>query len=113
MQRYNNKQNHNVMDDVQNNNDQMVQIEADIVFKRWKDGNKDLERDIERFMSNGRAEHAAKIMEASDRLRVIDGGRVERIPDGQPSNNGKSDESEEIRLLREQNDLLKQLLNLK
>lgn len=101
------------MDDVQNSNDQMVQIEADILFKKWKEGNIVLEKDIERFMSNGRAEHAAKIMEASDKLRVVDGGRVERIPGWQPSNNGKSDESEEIRLLREQNDLLKRLLNLK
>lgn len=101
------------MDDVQNNNDQMVQIEADILFKKWKEGNIVLEKDIERFMSNGRAEHAAKIMEASDKLRVVDGGRVERIPDSKPSCNSKSEESEEVRLLREQNDLLKRLLNLK
>ena len=86
-----------------------IEREAEAIFQRWKEGNRSMEAAIERFMTGGRAEHAAKIMERSDRMRVVDGGRVEIMEDS-PAQQSRPGDSEEIRLLREQNELLKKLL---
>lgn len=93
------------------NNDEMnehIRRESEVIFQRWKADNRYMEEAIERFMAGGRAAHAAEIMDRSDQMRVVDGGRVEIVHKPLPEQ--KPGDSEEIRLLREQNELLKRLL---
>lgn len=85
-----------------------IEREAEAVFQRWKEDNRYMEEAIERFMAGGRAAHAAEIMDRSDQMRVVDGERVEIVH--KPLSRQKTVDSEEIRLLREQNELLKKLL---
>ena len=80
------------------------QAEADQIYQRWKAGNRELEDAIDKFMA-GRVNIIKEVMEVSDRMEVKN-GRV--AMQSQLHNNGA--ESEEVRLLREQNQLLKELL---
>lgn len=75
--------------------------EVDGIFNRWKQGNREFEGKLESFMKN-KVENIRKINEACDTM-IVKNGKVERI---QP----RTYESEEIRLLKEQNELLKELL---
>ena len=80
------------------------QAEADQIYQRWKAGNRELEDAIDKFMA-GRVNIIKEVMEVSDRMEVKNGTvHTQR----QFHNNGT--ESEEVRLLREQNQLLKELL---
>ena len=81
---------------------------ANNIFNKWKENNKVLESQIEAFMAN-KKDHIQEIMNRSDKLVSIN-GTVKLQEPPKPQTSG---ESEEIRLLKEQNELLKQLLKQK
>lgn len=80
-------------------------IAAENMYRAWKEKNRHVEDEIERFMRN-KVDTITAIMELSDRMRV-NNGKVEIKPD-----KFEKDETsnEEVRLLKEQNELLKELL---
>lgn len=80
-------------------------IAAENIYRVWKEKNRCVEDEIERFMENKIGTITA-IMELSDRMRVKN-DRVEIIPNKFEKDNTSS---EEVRLLKEQNELLKELL---
>jgi len=83
------------------------EIAAQGEYDRWKQGNRKIEEDIDRFMRNKIGAITA-IMELSDRMRVVNGDKV--VIDDKKKDEPRNDNSEEIRLLKEQNALLKELL---
>lgn len=80
-------------------------IAAENMYRAWKEKNRHVEDEIERFMRN-KVDTITAIMELSDRMRV-NNGKVEIKPE-----KFEKDETsnEEVRLLKEQNELLKELL---
>lgn len=74
--------------------------EVDNIYRNWKDKNSPHEEAIDRFMQP-KVRIIKEIIECGEGMTVKN-GKVERID--------RNPESEEIKLLREQNDLLKQLL---
>lgn len=83
------------------------EIAAQGEYDRWKQGNRKIEEDIDRFMRNKIGAITA-IMELSDRMRVVNGDKV--VIEDKKKEEPRNDNSEEIRLLKEQNALLKELL---
>lgn len=81
------------------------QQRANNIFQTWKENNRRLENQIEAFMAN-KKDHIQEIMDRSDKLQSRD-GIVRAVELTKP---GVGQENEEIRLLKEQNELLKQLL---
>lgn len=86
----------------------LEEARANEIFKQWKESNKQLEEEIEMFMSN-KKHHIQEIMDRSDQLKCMD-GHVMPVEPRQQKEANTSGNSEEIRLLKEQNELLKQLL---
>lgn len=85
------------------------EIEAQNTFNSWKRSNRKIEEDIDRFMRD-KVETITAIMELSDRMHVYDGNKVvieDKKKEDAKVNNTKE---EEIRLLKEQNELLKEIL---
>ena len=76
------------------------EAEAIGIYQRWKDKNIAHEEAIDRFMQP-KVRIIKEIIECGEGMTVKN-GKVERIE--------KTPDNEELRLLREQNDLLKQLL---
>ena len=82
---------------------------AENIYRRWKADHAQIESEIDQFMA-GKADHIIKIMDRSDTMKVV-GGKVKTVePNGPMPTTTDDGRSEEIRLLKEQNELLKQLL---
>ena len=81
------------------------QQQVNNIFAKWKEKNQTIESEIDKFMDN-KKEHIKEIIERSDKLQSID-GVVKAVGTTKPSD---KQENEEIRLLKEQNELLRQLL---
>lgn len=82
---------------------------AENIYRRWKADNAQIESEIDQFMA-GKADHIRKIMDRSDNLKVINGTLHEVKPSAAKPTDEANGSGEEIRLLKEQNELLKQLL---
>ena len=82
---------------------------AENIYRRWKADNAQIESEIDQFMA-GKADHIRKIMDRSDNLKVVSGKVKSVEPNGPMLTSTDDDRGEEIRLLKEQNELLKRLL---
>ena len=82
---------------------------AENIYRRWKADHAQIESEIDQFMA-GKADRIRKIMDRSDNLKVIYGTLHEVEPSATKPTDEVDGRSEEIRLLKEQNELLKRLL---
>ena len=95
----------NIIDEDVTRLNEEERIAAENMYRVWKEKNRDVEDKIDRFMRN-KVDTIMAIMEVSDRMRVTN-GKVEINSEKVKKNDTNS---EEIRLLKEQNELLKELL---